>query len=190
MTEKELHIALNSGRLSKTEIDALVKRLQEHPELTKPLLNEVFAQDKLGDFNASWVFDHLMRKRLDFILPHLELFATALKNLSSESCIRPMAHTCEFLTLAYFKQKKPAFRKNMTSEQLERLTVVCFDWLIGEHKVASKVFSMSALFYLGERFEWIYPELKMVLENTIADGTVGYKNRAKKTIDKLSALGY
>jgi len=190
VNKESLLLLLNSGRLSKTQITTLVKQLIELPGLTEPLLKEVFRQDKHDEFNASWVFDHLMRKKLVLVLPHLELFTNEIKNLSSESCIRPMAHTCQLIAEIYFKKKNPKFIKNITSMQLERLVDCCFDWLIGNHKIASKVFAMTTLFYLGERFEWIHPELKMILEKNIGSGTSGYKNRAKKTLDMLAALGH
>ena len=190
MTEERLHAALNSGRLSKVQISAMVEKLELHPELTGRLLQEVFAQDKTDAFNASWVFDHLMRKKLVYLLPYLDEFTGGLSRLSNESGIRPMAHVCEMLCETYFKRKDKAFVNNMTAEHLEKIMTTCFDWLIGEHKVAAKVFAMSSLFYLGAKFDWVRPELKMILEDTIAQGTAGYKNRAKKTLDKLAVLGH
>ncbi|MDT0621863.1 hypothetical protein [Croceitalea vernalis] len=188
MKEEQLYRRLNSGRLSKTEIDELVNELMDYPNLTEMLLQEVFRQDKEHDFNASWVFDHLMRKKLKYLLPHFEFFSKELKNLVSESCLRPMAHTCELITIAYFKGEKE-FVNVITNQQLERLVDVCFDWFIGNHKVATKVFAMSSLFELGKRFDWIYPELKIILETTIGNSTAGYKSRGKKTLEKLIAKG-
>ncbi|TXN35388.1 adenylosuccinate lyase [Flagellimonas hymeniacidonis] len=190
MTEKQLHIALNSERLSKEKINDLVCVLTVHPELTGPLLQEVFDQDKTDSFNASWVFDHLMRKKLDYLLPHLENFTKGLADLTSESIIRPMAHTCELTMEAYFKTKDPVFVQNLTPEQLERIMTVCFDWLIGSHKVAAKVFAMSSLYYLGMKYDWVHPELKMVLEQNNHNDSAGYKARAKKTLMDLKKLGF
>lgn len=190
MTEKQLHVALNSGRLSKEKINQLVTQLETLPELTGPLLQEVFEQDKSDSFNASWTFDHLMRKRLVYILPHLDAFSNGLAKLRQESGIRPMAHVCELLCETYFKKRDITFIENMDAEHLERIMTTCFDWFIGPHKVATKVFAMTSLYYLGTKFSWVHPELKMILEETIASGTSGYKNRAKKTLDKLAQLGY
>ncbi|UJH67663.1 adenylosuccinate lyase [Allomuricauda sp. SCSIO 65647] len=188
MTKEQLHQKLNSGRLSKVQIDGLVAELEQHPELVGHLLQEVFEEDKGDTFNASWTFDHLMRKKLPYLLPFLQPFVDGLETLRSQSCIRPMAHVCELLTIAYFKKKDPAFQKNISDENLEQLVTVCFDWLIGQNKVAAKVFAMTSLSHLGEKFDWVHPELKMVLEQTISSGTAGYKNRAKKTLDRLKAL--
>ncbi|MEM9363784.1 MAG: hypothetical protein AAGA43_14185 [Bacteroidota bacterium] len=190
MNEALLHTELNSGRLSKAKIDTLVLQLELHPELTLTLVNQVFEEDKKDEFNASWVLDHLLRKKLVYLLPHFEEFTLGLAKMESESCIRPMAHICQMVTETYFEKKDKTFIENINSDQLERVMTVCFDWLIGSHKIAAKVFSMTSLYYLGMQFDWVHPELKLVLEETIANGTSGYKNRAGKTLDKLVAMGY
>ncbi|MHA7832668.1 MAG: hypothetical protein ACX93O_16345 [Flagellimonas sp.] len=189
MTEEELHITLNSGRISKSQIDALVQQLEKEPQLAEILFKEVLLEDKEGTFNASWTFDHLMRKKLTYLLPFFKDFVDGLSKLETESCIRPIAHVCEMVCEAYFKKKNPEFVQNITNDQLEKIMTVCFDWLIGPMNVAPKVFAMTSLYYLGQKFDWVHPELKLVLEESYASGTTGYKNRAKKTLDKLADLG-
>lgn len=185
MTASELDSILTSGRLSKEKILVLVEELLNTPELVKTLLDAIWVEDKQGTFNASWVFDHLMRKRLDYLLPYIKDFSTGLAGLDSESCIRPMAHVCELLVLAKYAKKDPRFSKGIPSEDLERIVSACFDWLIGSRKVAAKVFAMTSLLHLGTEFKWIHPELKPILEKSINSGTIGYKNRAKKTLEAL-----
>lgn len=191
MTPLDLKQQLNSGRLNKTKIDQLVTILITQPHLTQPLLHEVFAQDAQGtSFNASWVFDHLMRKKLDYVLPHVQLFIEGTSKLKTESCRRPMAHVLELLNEAFFKKGIHIYKATITKRQLEEMTTICFDWLIGPHKVATKVFAMTSLYYLGEEFEWVRPELKSTLELQIKAGTSGFKNRGGKILDKLRNLGY
>lgn len=190
MTEKELHIALNSGRLSKAQVDLLVRELVDRPELAEFLFQEVMLEDKEGTFNASWTFDHLMRKNLSLILPFFDDFTAKLGELRTESCIRAMAHICEMVCIAYFKKKDPLFVRNITDNQLERMMTVCFDWLIGPMNMAPKMFSMTSLYYLGMKFDWVHPELMLILEDSFAKGSTGYQNRAKKTLDKLAGLGH
>ncbi|AWX43068.1 hypothetical protein HME9304_00055 [Flagellimonas maritima] len=188
MTQQQLHTALNSNRLSKQRIMELVDILIHKPQLTGSLLQEVFQQDREDNFNASWVFDHLMRERLIYLLPHLETFSKGLSTLKSESVIRPMSHICELCTIAYFKNKDMAFQQQITSEQLERIMTVCFDWLIGNHKVAAKVFAMTSLYWLGMKYDWVHTELKIILEQNIHKGTAGYKFRAGKILSELRGL--
>lgn len=189
MTEKELHIALTSGRLSKSDVGVLVEKLLPQPELAPILFKQVLLEDKEGTFNASWTFDNLLRKRLDYLLPIFGTFVEHLPQLKTESCIRPLAHVCEMLCLAYFKKKDPVFVNHISDDQLELIMTSCFDWLISPMNMAPKVFSMTCLYYLGLKFSWVHPELKQVLLDTYPTGSTGYQNRAKKTLDKLARLG-
>ncbi|WP_222984456.1 hypothetical protein [Flagellimonas meishanensis] len=190
MTEAQLHTLLNSGRLSKAQVSGLVMDLEQHPSLANALLQQVLLEDREGTFNASWTFDNLMRKKLVYLIPIMDDFTEGLSKLRSDSCIRSMAHVCEMVTMAYFKKKDSFFRNNITDSHLEKIMTACFDWLIGPLNIAPKVFAMTSLFYLGMKFDWVHPELKLVLENTTATGTAGYKNRAKKTLDMLRGLGH
>lgn len=94
------------------------------------------------------------------------------------------------VTQAYYKAKHPLFINALSLSYLEKMATVCFDWLIEEHKVATKVFVMTSLFYLGETFDWIRPELKSVLEQHLPQGSAGFQNRGIKILNKLKKLGY
>lgn len=190
MTKEELHIALHSGRLSKADIDSLVDKLIFQPTMVGALLNEILIEEKEGTYNASWTFRHLIEKKLDYILPYFDDFTEMLEKLTSEATIRAMACVCEMVCVAYFKKKDPAFQKNVTDDHLEKIMTACFDWLISDMNMAPKVFSMTSLYYLGQKFDWVYPELRQVLEDTYTTGTTGYQNRAKKTLDKLAQIGH
>lgn len=190
VTKDDLNLRLNTGRISKDERDELAGEVLKNPQLTGPLLKLVFEEDKTGLWHCSWVFDTVMRKNLSLLLPHLDTFVNGLEFLKSESVIRPMSHTCELLILRFFEKKDSLFTEHLKPNYLEKITEVCFDWLIGPHKVASKAFAMTCLFYLGEQFDWVRPELKSVLEQQISKGTAGFKSRGSKTLDLLSKLGH
>lgn len=188
MTENELRTTLHSGRIFKSEVDHLVNLLLQQPKLVEELIQEILVEEQKGTYNASWVFRHLMQQRLDFLLPFFKEFTVILANLKSEATIRAMACVCEMVCVAYFKKKDPSFQKIVTDEQLEKIMTVCFDWLISDLNMAPKVFSMTSLYYLGQKFDWVHPELRQILEDTYASGSTGYQNRAKKTLDKLAQI--
>jgi hypothetical protein len=191
MTAEALTEKLIGARLNKHQIMQLVDALVSYPELTGVLLKVIFEQDKLRkNFNGCWVFDHLMRKKLGYLLPYMNVFIEGLTHISWESTLRPMAHVLEMVNERYFVKKDAAYTKTITTEQQEIMAEVCFDWLIGPHKVATKVFAMSNLFYLGKQFDWIRPELKSVIERQIPNGTAGFKSRGGKILIKLKNLGY
>ena len=188
MTVATLTKKLVGSRLNKHQIMQLVDDLKLYPELTAVVLKIVFEQDKLRkNFNACWVFDHLMRKKLDYLLPSINLFVEGLPAIRWESTLRPMSHVLEMVNERYFVKKDSAYIEAITINQQEIMTEVCFDWLIGQHKVATKAFAMTSLFYLGERFDWIWPELKIVLEQNYTSGSAGYKFRARAILDKMKS---
>jgi hypothetical protein len=78
---RRFHIALTSGRISKDRVDTLVGVLVHQPELVKKLFQLVLLEDGTGDFYASWTFDHLMRKKLEYLLPIFDVFVDGLSEL-------------------------------------------------------------------------------------------------------------
>jgi len=191
MTPTALQQRLNAGRLNKGQIEELVQDLTQYPELLETLLSEVFAQDFTGvSFNASWVFDHLMRKKLEYLLPHIDLFIEGSSALKTESCMRPMAHVMELLNEAYFHKRDTRYSNAISPNHQEQMITICFDWLIGNHKVATKVFAMTSLYLLGEKHDWVRPELKSIIERQIPQGTAGFRSRGGKILANLKNLGY
>ena len=129
----------------------------------------------------------MAQENLDYILPFIDIFTHKLVGLELDSSVRPMAKICEFLTRAYFSKTKNKTKETLTPKHLELMATACFDWLIGEHKVAAKAYSMTSLLLLGRKFEWIHPELKMVLQLNYSSGSAAYKARARMTLEKLKS---
>lgn len=45
---------------------------------------------------------------------------------------------------------------------------------------------MTCLHYLGDEFEWIHPELKVILIKNIPNQSAGYEARAKNILKHIS----
>ena len=186
MTPGTLRTWLDSDGIIRSEVDLVVGELLDRPDLVKVLIDRIAIEDRAGTFYGSWVLDHLMRRRLEYLLPHMEKFTDLLVSLKNESCIRSLAHVCEMLCTAYFKKRDQRFIKGISDGQLERIMTVCFDWLISPMNTAPKVFAMGCLYHLGSKFDWVRPELQAILEESMAQGSTGYRSRAKKTLEMLS----
>lgn len=185
MRAEELHLLLNQKRLSKPEVNDLTHRLLNYPELILPLIRHVFEEEKEGLFMASWVLDHLLRKKLSLLLPHINFFIEGLPKMQSDSSIRPMAHCCEMLLIKVYKKKDPVYEKSVNKAYREILLSTNFDWLIGPYRAATKVFAMTNVYYLGKEFDWVHPELTSVLQETLAKGSTAYQNRGSKILKRL-----
>lgn len=185
MTKSELYESLNyvnHSRKKRTEMSTLVL---SHPDLLPPLLQICFDTDDPTSSRACWVMEFTAKEKLSYIFPYLDGFTANLGTLHLDSSVRPIAKICEYLIKSYFSKGKNPTQKALTNQHLERITTACFDWLIGDHKVAAQAYSMTSLLLLGRKFDWIHPELKMVLEQNYTEGSAAYKARARMTLEKI-----
>lgn len=188
MTQAELTRSLDYVDATREKRLQMAKLILQAPELMTPLFKIAFnGQDPISS-KACWILEYVAKQNLDLILPHIDLFSQNIRNLNLDSSVRPMAKICEFLTKAYFSKKKNKTKTTLANSHLELMATACFDWLIGEHKVAAKAYSMTSLLLLGYKLEWIHPELKLVLEQNYATGSAAYKARARLTLEKLKSL--
>lgn len=59
--------------------------------------------------------------------------------------------------------------------------------MINDEKIAPKAYSMNSLYLLGQDYDWIHPELVLILERDFQMQTSGFKARAKHIIRKIKA---
>lgn len=185
MTKSELYHSLNyvdHSREKRTEMSTLVLN---HPNLIRPLMQICFDADDPISSRACWVMEFTAKEKLSFLFPYLDDFTASLGTLHLDSSVRPFAKICEYLIKSYFSKVQTPTQKALTNQHLERITTACFDWLIGDHKVAAQAYSMTSLLLLGRKFDWIHPELTMVLEQNYTEGSAAYKARARMTLEKI-----
>ncbi|MFH6604262.1 adenylosuccinate lyase [Maribacter algicola] len=185
MKKTELYDSLNYVDHSREKRMQMAMLVLNDPQVIAPLLEIAFVDDDPISSRACWVMEFTAKENLSYLLPYLDDFTANLGKIQLDSSVRPIAKICEFLTKAYFSKKSSNVQIEMTEEHLERIATACFDWLIGDHKVAAKAYSMTSLLLLGRKFNWILPELKMVLEQNYAEGSAAYKARARMTLAKI-----
>lgn len=156
-----------------------------HPETFGELLTYTLTSKDDLAYKAAWVLEFVYLEKPELLLPHLDLFFKHLPAIKRDQTLRPLAHICEMLAISYYKKKDENVR-SVLSETHKKIMVDCsFDWLITNQKVACQVRAMTALYYLGNEFKWIHPELKQILEQNIHQGSAGYKARGKKILGKI-----
>lgn len=182
MTKSELLESLNyvnGTRHKRLEITELV--LNNTGNIA-PLMEIAFDDHGSISSKACWILEFIAKKDLKYILMHTDSFIIGISKVHLESSVRPMAKICELLMTAFFSNSKNDVQDSLKDDQLKRITSCCFDWLIGDHKVAAKAYSMSSLYLLGAKFEWVRPELKLVLEQNYYMGSAAYKARARQIL--------
>ena len=173
---------VNHSREKRAEMAAIVSN---NPHLIAPLFAIAFTVNDPISSRACWVLEFTAKENLAFIFPYLDEFTAKINTVCLDSSVRPMAKICEHLIKSYFAKSTNPTQKAITNSHLERITCACFDWLITDQKVAAQAYSMTCLLLLGKRFDWILPELKIILEQNYAQGSAAFKARARLTLAKI-----
>ncbi len=185
MTENEFKETLSyidAYRKNRLRIADLV--LNE-PKLFPHLLKIAFSKEDDISFKACWVLEFVCHRRLEWLIPYLDCFTARLGEVYLDSGIRPVAKVCEMLVVKCFAKKANPLQEALTDTHLTRIAEANFDWLISDQKVAVKAYGMHTLFLLGKKYDWIHPELRLVLEQGFSRHSAAYKARARHLLDKL-----
>ena len=185
MDKTNLYTNLDYVNHSRAKRQEMANLVLNNAELVFPLLEIAFDVNDTISSRACWILEFTVKAKRAYILPHLDYFTTNLSIVHLDSSVRPIAKICEYLIKAYYAKTENKTQKAITEVHLERITTACFDWLISDQKVAAKAYSMSSLFLLGRSFDWVHPELKMILEQNYATGSAAYKARARMILAKI-----
>jgi len=158
----------------------------ENPEKINELIKLVFETSYKFHHKAAWVLEFVLKNHIDWLVPHIYLFSNSLLSLRIDSAIRPTAKICQWIAYEYVQKKNMLFIKNLNKNHINNIVEASFDWLIGDYKVASKVYSMDTLYYFGclsnPESEWVHIELKNILLQKSYTGSPGYKAHARKIL--------
>ncbi|RNL78094.1 adenylosuccinate lyase [Sinomicrobium pectinilyticum] len=164
----------------------LSEEILSTPSLFPDLVSACFSEDEIISTKACWVLEFVCKEKLYWIIPSIDTFTANIRTLKADGAIRSAGKVCELLCERYFDKHPNQIKKSLTEEHLHKITETCFDWLIGNRKVAVKAYAMYCLFLLGTKFEWIYPELRLILMQGYGEHSAAYRSRAKHILDKLA----
>ena len=157
----------------------VAKLVLEDPTNLKALINIVFDVDNQVSLKAAWVLEFVVKENVDFITPFLDVFVSNMKRVHFGGAVRSTAKITQLITE---QNNKKQF---ITSKQKEILIEVAFDWIISNHKVAIKAYSMRILFLLGKTENWVHDELKMIIVKNIINESAAYKARGRTTLKQI-----
>lgn len=182
-TEEILDSVRNAKRVFRDQgSDAILRQ----PELL-PFLIEYLSSDKKDRaIKAAWVLELVCLYEIRLLLPYLERFTPKLSALKHESAIRPVSKICSLVCQLYTKEPEDFI--GLEPKWKEDVIEASFDWLTGDHKIASQVFAMETLFLLGKESDWIHEELYSILDRDYPNRSTGYQCRARKIMDKISKV--
>lgn len=181
MTNIEFQNRIASVTGHKDSRQNLAELVLENPEFFLELIRLCFESPNKNHAKACWVLELVCCEKLEWLEKHLDFFCSNIKKLADESALRSISKVCLLLTISHFKKKEIA----LTENQLLEITESCFDWLIKDTKVASKCYAIRALHLLGNHFDWIHPELKIILEKDYANHSAAYKAVGREILKKI-----
>ena len=185
MTTEELYEELNYVNHSREKRLYYAKLVIDNPELVPKLLDILFKVDDKVSCRAAWVFEFMCGEKLEAIIPFLDRFTSNIHKVHLDSAVRPIAKVCEYLIKAYYSKNEPLFETALNPTHRERIIEVCFDYMINDEKIAPKAYAMNSLFLLGQDYDWIHPELALILERDYQMQSSGFKARARHILKKI-----
>ena len=179
MDSESLYNELNYVNHSRENRLKYANLLLDNPELIPNALDILFKVDDPISCRAAWILEFMCGEKLEAIIPHLDNFTKNMHKVHLDSAVRPVAKICEYLIKSYYGKNPSKLKDALTQTHKERITEVCFDYMINDEKIAPKAYSMNSLFLLGQEFDWIHPELVNILQRDFQMQSSGFKARAR-----------
>ncbi|MEN2415168.1 hypothetical protein [Flavobacterium mesophilum] len=155
----------------------------ENPKLFGELVSICFTPSDKNNHKACWILEFVSYEELLWLQPHLDFFCSNLKILKDESSLRPIAKVAQLLIKSHYKKNENSIK--LSEENLQDCIEASFDWLINDTKVATKAYSIRTLYILGNHYDWIHPELKIIIDKDFGDHSAAYKAVAKEVLKKI-----
>lgn len=188
MTTQELYNELSNVNHSREKRLYYADMVINNKDLIPKLLEIMFWADDKASPRAAWVFEFMCKKNIETIIPYLDSFTENIHKVHLDSAVRPVAKICEFLATAYHSKNENGIQTALTKTHKERIIEVCFDYMINDEKIAPKAYSMNTLFLFGKDYDWVHPELALILERDFQMQSSGFKARARHILKKIKKV--
>lgn len=185
MTTEQLYEELNYVNHSREKRLYYANLVIDNPDLIPKLLEILFMVDDKVSCRAAWVFEFMCGENLEAAIPYLDTFTENFGKVHLDSAVRPVAKVCEYLTKAYYSKTDNQIKTALTPKHKERIIEACFDYMINDEKIAPKAYAMNTLYLLGQDYDWIHPELALILERDYQMQSSGFKARARHILKKI-----
>jgi hypothetical protein len=185
LTTNQLYNELSYVNHSREKRTYYANLVIENPDLVPKLLDILFKVDDKISPRAAWVFEFMCSDNIETIIPFLNQFTENIHKVHLDSAVRPVAKVCELLAKAYTSKNDNKIKTALNAIHRERIIETCFDYMINDEKIAPKAYSMNTLFLLGKEYDWVHPELLLILERDFQMQSSGFKARARHILKKI-----
>ncbi|RXR17859.1 hypothetical protein EQG63_10270 [Flavobacterium amnicola] len=179
--KSEFYQLLENCTIARKERDKMRNLVIRKPEFIPELCSIAFDLKEDIHIKAYWVLELISEKKLKLLVPYIEDFCETVPKLTDDSAKRTASHIIFYLA----KSNHRANGINLTQLQETQIIEMCFDWLIRDEKVATKVYAIKALFVLGKKYDWIHPELKNIIQQDYTTHTAAYQAATRIILKKI-----
>lgn len=180
---KILYQSIEKSTAHRPSRDYHCEMIFDQPHLLDDLMLLAFNTKDKNHHKACWVLELVFERNILWLAPFLEEFCGTLPLWTHDGAVRSVSKICMFAT-----EKQSKSNQFLTAVQTTKITETCFDWLIGDTKVASKAYAMRALFEIGKKNDWIYAELITLLELGYPLHSPAYQAAAKEILRKIRQM--
>lgn len=177
--------ALENSTAHRPIRDQLAAEVLQNPELYRVVIEKALDPTDKNHHKACWTLELVLENQIGWLANYLEEFCKMLPAFSHDGAIRSISKICMFTGKHHLKLKKRN-QYFLTEKQAQSIIETCFDWLIRDTKVASKVYAMRTLFEFGKLHSWIYIELNEILPKDFASHSSAYHAAAKEMLKKMA----
>jgi hypothetical protein len=175
--DKAFYKRIEQSSAHKLNRESIKDYVIQNPEKLKYLIEIGLRENDKIHHKACWIWELTFETDLSLITPFLDEIVHKITAYKNDSAIRPISKICMFLS------KSKTIR--LTENQETKIIEVCLDWLIQDKKVATKAYSMRALYNFGKKHKWINEELRTILSQDYPSHSAAYKAAAKNILKKL-----
>lgn len=160
---------------SKTNALKITKYIGRDPERFQVLMDIFFGESYRLNQRSAWVINFCAEAHPDLFQPYLGKMIHNLRNDVHDAVKR---NTLRMLQ-----------NYDVPEEYMGELADSCFEFLASNKEpIAIKVFSMSVLANIVEKFPELRNELQVLIEDQMPYGSAGFKSRGKKILARLQKM--
>ena len=150
----------------------------QNPKYLKDLVATATNLSNKNHYKAVWIIEMLAETHTELLIPFIDMICETISKYKHESAIRGISRTAFFLSTSK--------TISLSEIQQEKLIEVCLDWLIGNAKVAPKVYAMYTLSHYAKNQDWIKEILKDIINKDFVPQSAGYKAAARQVLIKIN----
>lgn len=150
----------------------------ENPESLAELVQFATDLSNKNHYKGVWIIEMLAETHASLLEPFADAICDTISLYKHESAIRGMSR------VAYFLSTSKVISLNEI--QQEKFIEINLDWLIGDAKVAPKMYAMHTLLHYSKKQDWIKEELKNTINKDFHQQSAGYKAAAREVLRKIN----